>query len=268
MNRVNYVLTIASCLFTGITMLSQIDNTQLDSLEVKSELKAEPLSETAEVYPLKYPKAYWGNSFKLPIGDFAVAKIKSGIQNTSGSSKGGYQEDKTKYKFSAEISKDKAVVAGVKGKVNILHRYTMSSGGGLLDILTGVETETIGPDIDYSRILEAEISIKDNNEEIWVLVMKTTGQGSNFKLEEGSLTTFSRYIEIVQNFEDVPERTGESVLAAFDFADYVSFSYDFIENGKTIGSLVRKDQNRIILKQDLDLETKLLLMAAMVTSEE
>lgn len=257
------------CFIAVSTSFAQIGDIQLDSVLEIHDLKVDSLSKNAEVLELKYPKVYWGNKYSLPIGDFAVAKIKTGIQSTSNRPNNGVNESKTKYKFSIGIKENKELLlAKVEGKVDQIQHSEFSTYGGILDIFTSIETETIGAEIDYLNTITAKIQLNEKNDELWVLEFKTSGRSSDFKIMEGWVTNGTRMIHIVQNHIDLPKDAEQSPFPEFDFRTYSSLRYDFIENGKTIGALKREGQNCILLDPEIDPALKLVLVASMISIEQ
>ena len=257
------------CFIAVSASFAQNADIKLDSILENNYLIIDSLSKNAEVLELKYPKAYWGNKYSLPIGDFAVAKIKGGLQITSSGPKNGVSESKTRSKFSIEIKKDKDVVlAKAEGRLEQLSRSEFSTYGGLLDIFTNIETETIGAEIDNMKTITAKIDVRDVPDELWVLEFKTSGRAADFKIMEGLVTNGTRMIHIAQNNIDVPRGLKESPFPEFDFRAYSSLRYDFTENGKTIGALKREGQNCMMFDPDIDPVSKLVLMAAMLSIEQ
>jgi hypothetical protein len=251
------------------TSFAQIGDIQLDSVLETHDSKVDSLSKNAEVLELKYPKVYWGNKYNLPIGDFAVAKIKTGIQSTSNRPKNGVNESKTKYKFSVDIKENKELLmAKVEGKVDQIEHSEFSSYGGILDIFTSIDTETIGAQIDHLNTITATILLNEKNDELWVLEFKTSGTASDFKIMEGWVTNGTRMIHIAENHIDVPKDLKETAFPEFDYRRYSSLRYDFIENGKTIGALKREGQNSILLDPEIDPALKLVLVASMISIEQ
>jgi hypothetical protein len=257
------------CFIVVSTSFAQVGDIRLDSVLETHDLSIDSLSKNAEILVLKYPKVYWGNKYNLIIGDFVVAKIKTGIQSTSNRPKNGVNESRTKYKFSIDIKENKEhLLAKVEGKVDQIQHSEFSTYGGILDIFTGVETETIGAEIDNLKTITAKIQLMESNDELWVVELKTSGRSSDFTFHEGLVTNGTRMIRIVQNNVDVPKDLEESPFQEFDFRAASSFRYDFIENGKTIGALKKHEQNSILLDPHVDPVSKLILVSAMIVIEQ
>jgi len=208
---------------------------------------------TFDTLHIKFPKTYWFNSYKFSIGDYAKGRSKQGINSTSHKSKRTYSEDKTTYKFTITLETNNAETALIKGDFVQLERYIVSRNG-LLEALTGIESESTEY-IGNSSKKTVAITTSINEAEHWSLIVFENDSENDTEILPTLLRTDTRTILVV------------STQGATDYRKlgiYSYGSYTFIENDKVLGSIHVQRGNIILLRKDLDPQTKLVLVSAIM----
>lgn len=208
---------------------------------------------TYDTLHIKFPKTYWFNSYKFGIGDYAKGKSKQSINSTSHKSKRTYSEDKTSYKFTITLETNNAETALIKGEFVQLERY-MVSNGFILEALTGIESESTEY-IGNSSKKTVTITTSINEAELWSLIVFDNDSEDDTEILPTLLRTDTRTILVV------------STRGATDFRKlgiYSYGSYTFIENDKVLGSIQIRRGNIILLRKELDPQTRLVLASAIM----
>lgn len=208
---------------------------------------------TFDTLHIKFPKTYWFNSYKFSIGDYAKGKSKQGINSSSHKTKRTYSEDKTTYKFTITLESNRAETALIKGEFLQYERYVVSNGG-FLEALTGIESESTEY-IGNSSKKTVTITTSINEAESWSLLVFDNDSEDTTEILPTLLRTDTRTILV------------ESARGATDYRKlgiYSYGSYTFIENDIVLGSILIKSGNIILLRKDLDPQTKLVITSAIM----
>ncbi len=202
---------------------------------------------------IKFPKVYWFNSYKFSIGDYATGKSKQSINSTSHSSKRNYEENKTSYKFTITLETKDTESALITGQYAQHERYLVSYGG-ILETLAGIEsesTETIGNSSKKTVTITTSLS----QAEPWNLTV----------IENDSLDNSEALPTLLRN-----DTRTILVVSSQGNTDYLKLGippfegYSFIENNRIIGCFLRQEGNKILLRKNLDSQTKLVISAAIM----
>lgn len=221
------------------------------------------LVENSEMLKVKMGAQWMGKIWKFKFGDYAVVdskmgwnkvKTKSNLLNTK-------SEVNSDQKFSFLLTNktnDSATVNAVKNiSVEQLQSFELFPNfyWGSDELLKD------------SRKFSAFISTTSNQEETWVLVMKTT-QGSEVAYEnEAFLTNGERLITIIAVSSKKDTKNRSELGATLNLP---AMGYEFIENDQSLcamqyygGGALGMNKNIIWLKSDLDPRMKLIYAAAM-----
>lgn len=202
---------------------------------------------------IKFPKTYWFNSYKFSIGDYVIGKSKQGINTTSHKSERTYSKDKTIYKFTITLETNRAETAQIKGEFLQYERYAVSNSV-ILEALTGIEsesTEYIGNSSKKTAIITTSLNPTDS----WSLIAFNIDSEDDSEILPTILSTDSRIIMVVSTPGIKAQRT---------LGIYSNGSYTFIENNIVLGSILMDKGNIILLKKDLDAQTRLVITSAIM----
>ncbi|MHB1146167.1 MAG: hypothetical protein ACYC01_01075 [Lutibacter sp.] len=245
--------------FLGFFLLSTVfAKAQNKELIINKELAA-----NSEMLKVKMGVQWMGKMWKFKFGDYAVVESKLGASKVKSKSSllNTKSEVNSDQKFSFVLtnkSNDSAIVNAVK---NISIKEIQS-----FELFPNFYW---GSDelLKESRKFSAFISTTSNQEETWVLVMKTT-QGSEVAYEnEAFLTNGERLITIIP-ISSNNKTNRKNMLGVL--LNLPAMGYEFIENNQSLcamqyygGGALGANKNIIWLKSDLDARMKLIYAAAM-----
>ena len=211
------------------------------------------LSKDAENIPLKFPRVYWFNKYKVGLGDYGVALIKDGMETTD-------QQDlqtRSKSKFRiVVISKEKDSVT-VQGRKLELTKYEYQGQSGMdwvLSTFTQIESETIPSVLSSIEILEAVITDRHADGRPWnVYLLKPAASSREIT---GFLENGSRKLEIrMANY------AGEDSDQEMDSEDAIARRFELVENGKSLAAGTNENGRSIWLEPDLDPHSRSIFVA-------
>lgn len=221
------------------------------------------LAENSEMLKVKMGAQWMGKLWKFKFGDYAVVESKAGVSKVKTKSNllNTKSEVNSDQKFSFVLTNktnDSATVNAVKNiSVEQLQSFELFPNFYL------------GSDelLKDSRKFSAFISTTSNQEETWVLVMKTA-QGSEVDYEnEAFLTNGERLITIIPVSSKKDTKNRSELGAVLNLP---AMGYEFIENDQSLcamqyygGGVLGLNKNIIWLKSDLDSKMKLIYAAAM-----
>ncbi len=202
---------------------------------------------------IKLPKAYWFNSYKFQVGDYAKGKSKQSSNSVAQSSKKGIDEDISSYKFTISLENSNSETSLITGEYTKRTYYTTKQGV-LLEVITGIESESIEL-ISMWEQKTATITTSINENDPWEFVF----------IESSSLENSDKLPTILRSdYRTIQVVTSKTEHGLFEISKFNNGEYTYIENGAILGKLIKDGGHLILIRKNMDPYTKLIIISSMV----
>ena len=220
---------------------------------------SDDLAASAEKLKVIMGTQWMGKIWQFKFGEYAVKDSKNGWTTST--------SHKKFFSFKVESASDQkfSFVLGDKTKETAQVNVTFSIETKELQTISILTNYYVEQNVLLSETqsFSAFISTSDNEEDIWVLVIKLSeGKEVEFN-QEAFFTNGVRWINVL---------TTSSNLNGNDSRSYPALGYEFVENDVSLcavqyygGGALGYNKNVIWLKSDLDERDKLLFAAAMTS---
>ena len=247
-------MKIEQCKFLVLAFF--LIGSQLAAAEDKNIVIGSELATNAEMLKVKLGMAKPGKTWNFQFGDYAVRSSKMGptVSNSEYAGLGDTTRGSSRNEFGFVLGSKTSVSA----ELNAAFRGA-----------TATRTSRKLPDVILDRdevkkntyVFAAEITISNDNEEVWDLMLEYAEGTRVAAQDEGLLTNGSRSFAIVP---------ASSATGGKDTRTFPALGYEFLEDGVSIaavqyfgGGAFGFNKNIIWLGADLDADMKLVLAAAM-----